>query len=155
MERVVALRGGGEGAVIPYDLLAERRVVPFSFAGRELVALYEPGTASALDSPVIAEGRDVGATGVFVRSLGGQPLDLSASADGGFVDAATGSVYDILGRPSPSGSGALGVRRAPRHVLVRGGRLLPRRRDRRAVRGRGVTGEQPADRVSTGGPASA
>ena len=103
MERVVTLRGGGEGAVIPYDLLAARRVVPFSFAGRELVALYEPGTASALDSPVIAEGRDVGATGVFVRSLGGQPLDLSASADGGFVDAATGSVYDILGRPSNSG----------------------------------------------------
>ena len=107
MERVVTLRGGGEGAVIPYDLLAERRVVPFAFAGRELVALYEPGTASALDTGVIAEGRDVGATGVFVRSLGGQPLDLSASTDGGFVDAATGSVYDILGRPSPSGTGAL------------------------------------------------
>ena len=49
----------------------------------------------------------MGATGVFVRSLGGQPLDLSASTDGGFVDAATGSVYDILGRPSPSGTGAL------------------------------------------------
>ena len=104
--RVVALRDGGEGAVIPYDVLAERRVVPFTFAGRELVALYEPGTASALDSPVIAEGRDVGATGVFVRSLDGRPLELSAGADGGFVDAATGSVYDILGRPSgPAGAG--------------------------------------------------
>ena len=98
--RVVALRDGGEGAVIPYDVLAERRVVPFDFAGRDLVALLEPGTASALDSPAIAEGRDVGATGVFVGSLDGQPLELSANADGGFVDAATGVVYDILGRPS-------------------------------------------------------
>ena len=98
--RVLALRAGGEGAVIPYDVLAERRVVPFDFAGRDLVALFEPGTASSLDSPVIAEGRDVGATGVFVGSLDGQPLELSAHADGGFVDAGTGVVYDILGRPS-------------------------------------------------------
>ena len=98
--RVLALRAGGEGAVIPYDVLAERRVVTFTFAGRELVALFEPGTASALDRPLIAEGRDVGATGVFAGSLDGQPLELSANPDGGFVDAGTGVVYDILGRPS-------------------------------------------------------
>lgn len=100
--RVVALRDGAEGAVIPYEVLAERRVVPFTFAGRDLVALFEPGTASALDSPVIAEGRDVGATGVFARTVDGQPLELSAGAEGGFVDAATGAVYDILGWPSGS-----------------------------------------------------
>ena len=99
MTRVLALRRGGEGAVIPYDVLAERGVVPFTFAGRELVALYQPGTASALDSGVIADGRDVGATGVFVRSVDGQPLDLSVADDGGFIDAASGVVYDILGRP--------------------------------------------------------
>ena len=100
--RVVALRSGGEGAVIPYDVLEDHRVVRFTFSGRELVALFEPGTASALDRSVIAEGRDVGATGVFAGSLDGQPLELSASADGGFVDAGTGVVYDILGRPSGS-----------------------------------------------------
>ena len=106
MTRVVALRDGGEGAVIPYDALVERGVVPFTFAGRELVALYELGTASALDRVVIAEGRDVGATGVFIGSVDGQPLDLSVSAGGGFVDASTGAVYDILGRPSgPGGAG--------------------------------------------------
>ena len=106
--RVVALRSDGEGAVIPYDVLADRRVVRFTFAGRDLVVLFEPGTASALDSPVIAEGRDVGATGVFVGSLHGQPLELSARADGGFVDAGTGFVYDILGRPFGSaGASAL------------------------------------------------
>jgi hypothetical protein len=102
--RVLALRDGGEGAVIPHDVLEERRVVPFSFAGRELVALFEPGTASALDRAMIEEGRDVGATGVFVGSAGGQPLELSAAGGGGFVDSASGVVYDILGRPS-SGSG--------------------------------------------------
>ena len=101
--RVVALRDGAEGAVIPNDVLAERRVVPFTFAGRELVALFEPGTASALDSPLIEEGRDVGATGVFVGSVDGRLLDLSVADGGGFVDAATGVVYDILGQPSGSG----------------------------------------------------
>ena len=103
--RVLALRDGGEGAVVPYDVLAEHRVVPFTFAGRELVALFEPGTASALDRSLIEEGRDVGATGVFVGSLDGHPLELSASPDGGFVDAGTGAVFDILGRPT-GGSGA-------------------------------------------------
>ena len=99
MTRVVALRGGGEAsAVIPYDVLAERRVVPFTFGGRELVALYEPGTASALDTRVIAEGRDVGATGVFVRSVDGRRLELEATSAGGFSDSDTGAVFDILGR---------------------------------------------------------
>ena len=101
--RVVALREGAAGAVIPNDLLAERRVVPFTFAGRELVALFEPGTASALDTSLIADGRDVGATGVFERSVGGRLLDLSVADGGGFIDAASGVVYDILGRPSGSG----------------------------------------------------
>ena len=105
--RVLALRDGGDGAVIEYDVLAERRVVPFSFAGRELVALFEPGTASALDSPLIEEGRDVGATGVFVRSLDGQPLELSASPEGGFVDAGTGTAFDILGQPTGGAGSAL------------------------------------------------
>ncbi len=103
--RVVALRSDGEGAVIPYSVLAQRRVVPFAFAGRELVALYAPGTASALDSPIIAEGRDVGATGVFVASIDGRPLELSANSDGWFVDAATGVAYDILGQPAGGSDG--------------------------------------------------
>lgn len=107
LTRVLALRAEGEGAVIPLDALAERHIVPFSFAGRELVALFEPGTASALDSPNIAEGRDVGATGVFVRSVDGRLLDLSVGAGGGFADATTGEVYDILGQPSDPAGAAL------------------------------------------------
>ena len=103
--RVVALRSDGEGAVIPYSVLAQRWVVPFAFAGRELVALYAPGTASALDSPIIAEGRDVGATGVFVASIDGRPLELSVNSDGWFVDAATGVAYDILGQPAGGSDG--------------------------------------------------
>ena len=107
LARVLALRAEDRGAVIPNDVLVERRVVPFTFAGREMVALFEQGTASALDSANIAEGRDVGATGVFVRSVDGRLLELSAADGGGFEDAASGVVYDILGRPSSTGGTAL------------------------------------------------
>ena len=107
LARVLALRAEGEGAVIPNEVLVERRIVPFTFAGRDLVALFEPGTASALDSSNIVDGRDVGATGVFVGSVDGRLLDLSVADGGGFVDSATGAVYDILGQPSDPVGAAL------------------------------------------------
>ena len=125
---MVALRDGAEGAVIPNDVLAERRVVPLTFAGRELVVLFEPGTASALDDPLIADGRDVGATGVFVRSVDGRLLELSAADGGGFVDAASGVVYDILGRPS--GTGGTAALEPVEHLdtfWFAAARVLPRR----------------------------
>ena len=121
--RVLALRDGDEGAVIPYDVLSERRVVAFTFAGRDLVALFEPGTASALDRPVIAEGRDVGATGVFVASIGGRSLALSASADGGFVDAGTGALSTTSWAGPPAAPGRLWSRSS---ISTRSGSRRPR-----------------------------
>lgn len=97
MTRVVAVRGDEEGVVITYDVLAQHGVVPFTFEGKDFVALYEPGTVSALDTEVIAEGRDVGASGVFVATVNGQPLELIPVKGGGFVDSHTGAVFDILG----------------------------------------------------------
>ncbi len=94
MARVVAVRSGGEYTVIPYEVLATDRVVAFSVAGQDLVALFEPGTASALDSSVLAEGRDVGATGVFQRPV---DLNLEPHSEGGFIDRNTGATFDILG----------------------------------------------------------
>jgi len=69
-------------------LLAERR---------RLVVWAKPGTASALDSAALAEGRDVGATGAFVPALDGQELHFEP-AGGAFTDRETGSTWDVLGR---------------------------------------------------------
>ena len=107
LSRVVAVRGDGPTVAIPYEVLAERRVVPFVAHGRRLVALYEAGTASALDSGRISEGRDVGATGVFVQPDG--PLTLEPSDAGGFADASSGAGFDILGLPSAPYGGADGA----------------------------------------------
>jgi hypothetical protein len=45
----------------------------------------------------VAEGADVGATGVFVPIVDGRSLTFRAEADG-FVDDETGSVWNLLGR---------------------------------------------------------
>lgn len=100
LTRVLAVRdsdGDGATVAIPYKVLAERRVVPFVAGGRELIALYETGLASALDTSDIADGRDVGATGVFELPHG--QLALEPNNDDGFVDTSTGTVYNILGIP--------------------------------------------------------
>lgn len=99
MTRVVAVRGEEESVVITYDVLAQQRVVPFTFEGKELVALYAPGTVSALDTGIIAEGRDVGATGVFIATVNDRTVDLvpAPGVDSKFVDLHTLQIFDILG----------------------------------------------------------
>jgi hypothetical protein len=45
----------------------------------------------------VADGRDVGATGVFVPVASGRELHFDA-ADNAFRDRETGSTWDVLGR---------------------------------------------------------
>lgn len=103
MTRVLSVRGDGPTVAIPYDVLAERRVVAFTAGGQDLVALYEPGTASALDAGRISAGRDVGAASVFIRPAG--PFALEPLDGGGFIDTSTGVVFNILGHPAAGDPG--------------------------------------------------
>ncbi len=109
LKRVVAVRFGTDAAVIPYELLSEQQVVEFDVGDRQLVALHEPGVASALDTSEIAQGADVGATGVFMRQVDGNPLQLAPVSDGGFVDTLTGLTFDILGRGAGGDASGLSV----------------------------------------------
>ncbi len=95
--KVIAVRGESETVAVTQEFLAEERVVPFTVDGTAMVALLEPGTSSGLDSVNIAEGREVGATGVFIPQVDGQTLTLSADGDSGFVDAETSTRWNILG----------------------------------------------------------
>lgn len=105
MTRVLAVRGDGPAAAIPLDVLRREGVVSFAAQGRDLIALYAPGAVSALDTADVAEGRDVGSTGVFLAEVDGRPVTLEPTGDGTFADAADGSVFDVLGRRR-SGSGS-------------------------------------------------
>lgn len=94
-ERVVAIRGA-ETKVILTTALAEAGTVEFDLDGVPLVAVHLPGTVSALDGPLITDGRDIGATGVFRRDLDGVAVSLTVDGDV-FVDEVSGSRFDVLG----------------------------------------------------------
>ena len=97
MERVAALMLDGQPVAFPFMALEREKVVNYSLNGRDLVVLFQPGTASALDQTHIAESRDVGATGVFDTNLDGQKLTFRLGADG-FTDNETESVWNVLGQ---------------------------------------------------------
>ena len=97
MERVVALDLVGRRLAFPFLTLEEERAVNYQADGRDIVVLFQPGTASALDQFSIADSRDVGATGVFDAVLDGQALNFRATA-GGFQDDQTGSTWNVLGQ---------------------------------------------------------
>ncbi len=96
-ERVAAVTIGDADAAFSFMDLELERVVNYSLNGRDLVIFFKPGTLSALDQLVIAESRDVGATGVFDPHLDGRKLTFRPE-DETFVDNETGSVWNILGQ---------------------------------------------------------
>ncbi|MCL7453923.1 MAG: DUF3179 domain-containing protein, partial [Anaerolineae bacterium] len=97
MERVVTISFGGVDVAYPLSLLSDVHVVEDAQAGVDLVVWHVPGTSSALDTATIAQGEDVGATGVFDPTLDGRKLSFRFE-DGAFVDKETGSTWNVLGQ---------------------------------------------------------
>lgn len=96
MTRIVGIQLDDEALAVPLTQLRDERVVAHELGGQRLVVFWEPGTASALDSASIADGDDVGSTGVFIPAADGQDLTFTGD-DGGFTDDQTGSEWNILG----------------------------------------------------------
>lgn len=98
MARVLGiLLESGEGGAYSLELLKENRVMNETLADMPVTIFWKSGTASALDSGSISDGRDVGTTGVFSRSVNDQVLTFIAKEDGTFEDQETNSTWDILG----------------------------------------------------------
>ena len=95
-ERVVAISLGGEDAAYPFTVLATERAVNDVVGGAPIAVFFKPGTRSALDDRIIAQSRDVGATGAFSAVLDGERLTFSFDGEN-IVDDATGSVWNIQG----------------------------------------------------------
>jgi Protein of unknown function (DUF3179) len=96
-ERVVGIEQDGDAVAVRHDELSERGVLEVDVGGTELVVWLEPGTASALDTASVAEGKDVGASGVFVPVVDGRTLSFQRTDDG-FVDDQTDSRWNVLGQ---------------------------------------------------------
>jgi hypothetical protein len=96
MERVVTVELNGVTVAYPFSKLTQVHVVNDVVGGTPLVVFHQGGTVSALDGPVIAASRDVGAAAAFGRELDGTLLTFSVHDDR-FVDTQTSSTWDILG----------------------------------------------------------
>ena len=98
-ERVVTLDRDGRSIAIPYSTLESSGVVLVKELTQPVVVFWSPGTVSALDDPLIEQGRDVGATGVFLPTVGGRSLTFSRDGDrdGRIKDAETGSTWSVTG----------------------------------------------------------
>ena len=98
MTRVVGIERGDDSLAVILEDLAEQGVLETSVDGDDIVVLWTPGQASALDATIVDQGRDVGQTGAFhARLPSGDEVDLEA-ADGRFVDTISGSTFDVRGR---------------------------------------------------------
>lgn len=98
MERVAAVTIDDRSVAYPFHALREARVINDQIAGRPVVVFWVAGTSSALDASTLAGGRDIGTSGVFLRSVGGRALTFEAGAGDRFIDRETGSVWSIAGR---------------------------------------------------------
>jgi hypothetical protein len=97
MERVVTISFADVDVAYPLSVLSEVHVVEDALGGVDLVVWHVPGTSSALGASVIAQGEDVGATGVFDPTLDGRKLSFRFE-DGVLVDEETGSTWNVLGQ---------------------------------------------------------
>lgn len=96
MARVLAVELNGDVVAFPYETLMEVRTANATVGGEEIVVLWQPGTASALDNSALAQGRDVGSAIAYSRNVEGRTLTFEHDGTS-FVDQETGSEWDLLG----------------------------------------------------------
>lgn len=96
MARVLTVDLNGEAVAYPYDGLSELNVINDTVGGEEAVIFWTEGTASALDTSNIPEGREVGSAVAYSRSLDNLTLQFEFK-DGKILDKQTGSEWNIFG----------------------------------------------------------
>ena len=98
-ERVVTVGEGADAVAVPYSELRTVGVAALTVGGDDLVVFWTPGTASALNSDVIDNGEDIGATGVFRPDVDGRRLTFErpGGEDRPIRDRETRSTWSITG----------------------------------------------------------
>ncbi len=97
MARVLTVDLAGEAVAYPYEVLQAVGVVNDTIGGRPVTIFWAAGTASALDAPTVAAGRDIGSAVAFSALLDGRRLTFRVE-EGRIRDVETGSEWDLLGR---------------------------------------------------------
>jgi hypothetical protein len=97
MARVTTVVLNGEAVAWPNAALQQEGVVNDSVGGVPVAVFWQPGLASALDTAQIATGQEVGANGVFERTLNGRLLTFAPQPDGTIRDAETATTWNLFG----------------------------------------------------------
>lgn len=97
-ERVLAGIVGGEPVAYPFSTLSKEIVVNDIVGGIDVVAFWQDGAASALDTATIDNGRIIGTAALYIRDVEGQKLTFIVNSDGTITDAQTGSTWNVFGR---------------------------------------------------------
>lgn len=97
MDRVVALESNGSYLAVPFRELKDVRVANVTVGRMRVAVFWAPGTASALDTQNISNGRDVGSSAVYHPAVDGRVLSFEPAGDGRYRDRETESLWDITG----------------------------------------------------------
>ena len=83
----------------PFATLRDEIVINDTLGELEVIAFWQPGVASSLDTSNIDSGRDIGTAALFDRTLeDGTVLDFVWDADNNaLVDEQTGSTWNLFG----------------------------------------------------------
>jgi hypothetical protein len=96
-ERVLAVDLGDDPIAFPFSALSKTVVLTGESAGQNVVAFWQPGALSVLDTSFIIAGRNIGAAGAFLPVIDGESVTFEPR-DGMIVDTGTGSTWNVLGQ---------------------------------------------------------
>lgn len=96
MDRVVVVREDEAAVAYPMKTLSEEKAINHEVGGEPIAVFYRSGTASAVDTRQIADGRDVGAAAAYSRAVDGRTLTFRPDGEG-FRDEETGSRWTFFG----------------------------------------------------------
>jgi len=114
MEHVVGVDLDGAQRAWRRSSLKSKRVIQERLGATDVVLWWRRGGSSALEDRAIADGRDLGAVGVFDARVDGQVLTFEAVA-GGFRDQQTKSLWNGVGEATSGLLEGKRLRALPHH----------------------------------------
>ncbi|NDJ77278.1 MAG: DUF3179 domain-containing protein [Chloroflexi bacterium] len=89
---------GGVPVAYPLGTLAREKAINDTVGGEDIVAVWQPGVASALDTPQIDQARELGTAALFSREIDDdQVLTFYAEDNGTIRDEGTDSEWNAFG----------------------------------------------------------
>jgi len=96
-EKVIGVTISNNSRAYPYSITSQKKIIYDTLNNKEILILHLPGVLSALDTRLISDSKEVGATGVFNPYLDGEKL-IFEYVDNNLIDKRTKSVWSITGK---------------------------------------------------------